>query len=158
MITAAASKYSGGTPFSKKASGITPGSRTPTKLNKYAARVPTAISENMFKFIVRNDLAPRTNNGHPHQKTTGVARASCNQPNIAWLIQSAIRKPTIGPIAIRSSSTDSATPTQKRRFMSAYCLSSPSSAIETTLGSKSIPQIGQSPGPTCSISGCMGQV
>src|SRR6056297_2208589 len=101
------------------------GTSTTPKLKRYAANVPTKISENMFKLKLRNDFAPRTNSGQPHQKTTGVASAHCNQPNVVLLIQSVTRNPTIGPIAISNSGTDKATPTQNRRFMSAYCASSP---------------------------------
>ena len=52
----------------------------------------------------------------------------------------------------------SAPPIQKRRVKSTSSGFGPSSPVGTPLGSKAIPQIGQSPGPTCSISGCIGQV
>ena len=48
-------------------------------------------------------------------------------------------------------------PTMKRRRMSTYSALGPSST-EMVFGSSAMPQIGQSPGPTCSISGCIGQV
>ncbi len=46
---------------------------------------------------------------------------------------------------------------QKRRVMSVSSALGASSRV-TCLGSSAMPQIGQSPGPTCSISGCIGQV
>ena len=51
----------------------------------------------------------------------------------------------------------SATPTQKRRVMSRSSGLGPLSAVTIT-GSSAMPQIGQAPGPTCRISGCIGQV
>src|SRR5258708_2173029 len=33
----------------------------------------------MLRFLVRKDLQPRSSKGHPHQRTAGVARASCTQ-------------------------------------------------------------------------------
>ena len=57
-----------------------------------------------------------------------------------------------------SSGNDNAALIQNRRLMSRYSALGPSSTAVTVLGSSAIPQIGQSPGPTCSISGCIGQV
>ena len=53
---------------------------------------------------------------------------------------------TVNPIAIQS-----------RRVMSRSS-GDPVSSTVTSMGSSAMPQIGQSPGPTCTISGCMGQV
>ena len=50
------------------------------------------------------------------------------------------------------------TPIQNLREKSTSSGFGPSSPCGTPLGSSAIPQIGQSPGPTCSISGCIGQV
>ncbi len=49
-------------------------------------------------------------------------------------------------------------PIQKRRLKSISSGFGPSSPVGTPLGSSAMPQIGQLPGPTCSISGCIGQV
>ncbi len=42
-------------------------------------RRPCAIRLNMLRFMVRNDFQPRTRNGQPDQRTTGVARTSSSQ-------------------------------------------------------------------------------
>ena len=46
---------------------------------------------------------------------------------------------------------------QNRRVMSASSGLGPVSAVMLS-GSSAIPQIGQAPGPSCRISGCIGQV
>ena len=54
--------------------------------------------------------------------------------------------------------TASANPIQKRRARSPAPAGSAPSPASGVFGSKSIPQIGQLPGWSCSTSGCMGQV
>ncbi len=51
----------------------------------------------------------------------------------------------------------SARPIHRRRVMSASSGLGPASAVAIS-GSSAMPQIGQEPGPTWRISGCMGQV
>ncbi len=51
----------------------------------------------------------------------------------------------------------SASPIQNRRVMSASSGLGPLSAV-TIKGSSAMPQIGQDPGPSWRISGCIGQV
>ena len=53
--------------------------------------------------------------------------------------------------------SDSGTATMSRRVKSISSGFSASSA-GTPMGSSAMPQIGQLPGPSCTISGCMGQV
>ena len=60
-------------------------------------------------------------------------------------------------MAMASSGTDSATPTQKRRVMSRSSgfAASPAAGV---IGSSAMPQIGQLPGSLRTICGCIGQV
>lgn len=99
-----------------------------------------------MRFQDRNDLAPRTRRGHPHQNTTGVASANCSQPLMLGEIQRLMGRPIIGPIDRINSGTERATPIQNRRFISLYWASSPEDVGSTNLGSRSIPQIGSLPG------------
>ena len=112
----------------------------------------------MLRRSVRNEVQPRTRKGHPHHSTTGVASTSSSQRAVRAPIQASTGSPSIGPIATRASGTVSAAPTAKRRRKSTSSGFGPSSAAGTPLGSSAMPQIGQLPGPTCSISGCIGQV
>ena len=73
-MAAAASKYTATSPPSpRKDDGKIPGNSTPTTLNPYATPVPRPISVNIFKLRVTRDRQPRTKNGHPPHRTTGVA-------------------------------------------------------------------------------------
>jgi hypothetical protein len=60
----------------------------------------------------------------------------------------------MSPMAIASRGTLSVTLSQRRRLMSRSSASS--SAIAASAGSSAMPQIGQLPGPSRTISGCMG--
>ena len=117
-----------------------------------------AIRLNMLSRMVRNDRQPRTRNGQPDHRTTGVASTSSAQRAVRAPSQSATGSPSIGPIASTSSGAVSAAPTTKRRRKSTSSGSGPASAGGSPFGSSAMPQIGQVPGPTCSISGCIGQV
>ncbi|MCY1379223.1 hypothetical protein D9M69_669210 [compost metagenome] len=72
-------------------------------------------------------------------------------------IQSRTGRPTIGPMAMTRSGMDSAALTQKRLVKSTSSGLGPSSA-EGIIGSSAMPQIGQEPGLSRMISGCIGQV
>ena len=111
----------------------------------------------MFRFIVRTDAMPRSKNGRPHHRTTGVARISSIQSSQdAEMIENASGA-KCRPIATIASGIVKAAPTMNRRRKSTYSSLGPSVRL-MPFGSSAIPQIGQVPGPTCSISGCMGQV
>src|SRR5690349_9016748 len=111
----------------------------------------------MFRLRLTIENQARTKNGQPPQSTTGVASTS------------EIQLMNCGPIAVRTGSpgsaslmlsanngSDNATLTQKRRFISTSSeLSSSSVAVR---GSSAIPQIGQKPGASRTISGCIGHV
>ena len=53
-----------------------PARRPPPALKIQAAATPSPIKLNIFKLPVAKDLAPRSKNSQPHQKTTGVASAN----------------------------------------------------------------------------------
>ena len=156
-MTAAASKYTGGTPPWRIAWGSASGNSTANTLYANAAPVPRAISVNMFRLRVTSDCQPRAKNGQPPQSTTGVARTSWVQSHAAG--PSAATRPgaSISPIASASTGTVSARLTQKRRVMSTSSWFGPSSAV-TSSGSSAMPHFGQLPGPTRRTSGCMGHV
>ena len=79
-MTAAASKYSGNPPLAlANDGGNTPGAMVATTENVQAASVPSAINENMFRLRFTTDCQPRTRNGQPAHRTTGVASASSPQ-------------------------------------------------------------------------------
>src|SRR5207237_4494949 len=61
-------------------------------------------------------------------------------------------------MARRKTGKVSAAPIQKRRVMSRSSELSSAEPAEIVRGSKAIPQIGQSPGRSRTISGCIGQV
>ena len=123
-----------------------PGATVATTLNSQATPVPIAIRVNMFSFIVRTDVQPRSKNGQPAHSTTGVARTSWIHADAVAEITSCSAGNRSPPIPRTSTGTDSATPTQNRRVMSASSGLGPVSAVTMT-GSSAIPQIGQEPGP-----------
>src|SRR5690606_16643157 len=98
----------------------------------------------------------RAKKGQPAQSTTGVARAIWIQGLIVGGMNRSIPK-TCPPISMTSRGNDSTTPNTKRRFMSRSSGLGPSPALGV-IGSRAMPQIGQAPGPSRTISGCMGQV
>ncbi len=118
--------------------------------------MPSAISVNMLRLRVTTDCQPRTKNGQPAHSTTGVASISCSQFEVCWPMEwlSPVRCP---PISSTNTGTASARPIQNRRLMSISSSFGPASALASN-GSSAMPQIGQEPGPTWRISGCIGQV
>ena len=120
--------------------------------------VPSAISVNMFRWRLTTDGQPRTKNGQPPQSTTGVASASWIQavhrsPSSRWTG----RPGSMSPMASRNTGRVSTRLIQNRRVMSTSSGLGGSSA-GTVIGSSAMPQIGQSPGSSRTISGCIGQV
>ena len=104
------------------------------------------------------DSQPRWKKGIAAHSTTGVASASSIQTATRSPIQSRIGRPIIGPMVMTSSGMDSAALTQKRRVKSTSSGFGPSSPVGTPIGSSAMPQIGQEPGLSRTISGCIGQV
>src|SRR5579862_6961008 len=128
-------------------------------LNTYATPVPKPISVNMFKLRVTRDRQPRAKNDQPPHKTTGVARTNsshCHALGEANFnsAESPGKKSAMVTIKI---GIVSAIDTQNLRVMlaSSGLFSSP---VLTVLGSNAIPHIGQDPGWSLTICGCIGQV
>lgn len=113
----------------------------------------------MLSCHVRNERHPRSRNGHPAQRTIGVARTASRicvhvavgkrgRPDaIAKRSTQALRsKPGIAsPIVKSRSGTASANAIQNRRVMDASSGLSASAAAGAS-GSNAIPQMGQLPG------------
>ena len=104
------------------------------------------------------DCQPRWKNGIAAHSTTGVASANSIQPASASPIQSRTGRRAIGPIVMISSGMDNAALTQNRLVKSVSSGLGPSSPVGTPIGSSAMPQIGQEPGLSRTISGCIGQV
>ena len=66
--------------------------------------------------------------------------------------------PTCGPMAMATSGTVSAAPIFRRCWKSISSGLGPASAGGMPIGSSAMPQIGQVPGPSWTISGSIGQV
>ena len=115
-----------------------------------------AIRVNMLRLRVLSDCQPRTKKGQPPHSTTGVASTNCSQFDISCP-SSMCRLVRWPPISSAITGTASTSPIQNRRVMSTSSGFGPLSA-ETVSGSSAMPQIGQLPGPTWRICGCMGQV
>ena len=111
----------------------------------------------MFRLRWTSEYQPRWKNGQPPHSTTGVASSSSIHEPKRLSIGEAMAGMRC-PIVKTSSGTVSATLTQKRRVMSASSGFSGSSAEVTVRGSSAMPQIGQLPGASRTISGCIGQV
>ncbi|MNI26935.1 hypothetical protein D3C73_806560 [compost metagenome] len=115
-----------------------------------------AIRVNMFSLRVTSDRQPRSKNGQPAQRTTGVASTSCSQFEAPWPI-TWFRPRKCPPISSTTTGSVSTSPIQNRRVMSMSSSFGSASRLTRT-GSSAMPQIGHDPGPTCRISGCIGQV
>src|SRR5260370_5079000 len=111
----------------------------------------------MFRLRLTIDCHPRTKNGQPPQRTTGVARNNSAEVSMRGeIILSSGEPGRYAPMAASKIGAVSATLTQNRRVMlasSGFC----SSSAEITRGSRAIPQIGHDPGSARTISGCIGQ-
>ncbi|OGF21968.1 MAG: hypothetical protein A2V63_09215 [Candidatus Eisenbacteria bacterium RBG_19FT_COMBO_70_11] len=110
----------------------------------------------MLRLRFTTDCQPRTSSGHPAHSTAGVASASSSQPLRPDVASGSKGRPGMSSLMPSASTgTASATATQKRRRMSASSGFSCSSRA-TVRGSSAMPQIGQLPGATRTISGCIG--
>jgi hypothetical protein len=157
VITAAASKYSGGAPPWLNACGRMPGATVATTLNVHATPVPIAMSVNMLRLRVRIEAQPRSKNGQPAHNTTGVARRSWSHiPSWAETSAASGWPGMMSAIARTTTGTVSAMPMRRRRVMSISSWLGGSIAL-IAAGSSAIPQIGQFPGVSCTIWGCIGQ-
>ena len=110
----------------------------------------------MFRLRFTIDCQPRTKNGHPPQRITGVLRVSSTQVQIRWEAIFCSGCPgIISPIAAINTGIVRTRLARKRRFMSTSS-GFGSSSDEIVLGSRAMPQIGQFPGSLRTISGCIG--
>src|SRR6266576_5586902 len=112
----------------------------------------------MLGLRLMTDCQARTKNGQPPQSTTGEARTNSIQVGPLIGIKRASGSPGMNSlIPIANKGRDSIALTQNLRRMSTSSGFS-SSVSETARGSKAMPQIGQLPGPSRTICGCIGQV
>ena len=111
----------------------------------------------MLKLRVLSEAQPRSKNGQPAHSTTGVASTNWIHTEIDIGTRRWIAGKTCAPISRISTGRASTRPTQKRRVKSTSSWLGPLSAV-TVAGSSAMPQIGQDPGWSWRISGCIGQV
>ena len=138
--------------------GNKPGNSSPTVLYTQATPTPKAISENMLRLRFSTDCQPRTKNGQPPHSTTGVDNANSNQCSGRGAMSPFTRSgKNSAPIARTNTGSASAVLIQKRRVMSISSAFS-SSAPVAVMGSSAMPHLGQEPGSSRTISGCIGQV
>ena len=119
---------------------------------------PIDINVHMFGLRLTIDCKPRWKKGSAAHRTTGVASASSSQAAGRSPIHSRTGSPNIGPMAMTRSGIESEALTQKRRVKSTSSGFGPSSPVGTPIGSSAMPQSGQEPGLSRTISGCIGQV
>src|ERR1700686_1738031 len=113
----------------------------------------------MFRLRVMIDRHPRTRNGQPPQRTTGVAKIHSSHCQVLGDAK-CMREDIMGnksDIATSRRGIVSAAEIQNRLVMSTSSGFFSSCAV-TVLGSSAIPQIGHEPGSLLTISGCMGHV
>src|SRR5580704_4818297 len=125
-----------------------------TTLSRYAAPVPKPISVNILGLRWTTDAQKRWKNGQPPHTTTGVARTNWSQLRAPDDRGSLSASPNM---AISKTGRESAALTQNRRNIESYSGSASTSA-KASIGSSAMPQIGQDPGPSWTICGCIGQV
>ena len=106
----------------------------------------------MLGLRLTSDSQPRWKNGIAAHSTTGVASASSIHTASRSPIQSRTGRPSIGPMVMTSSGSDSAALTQNRLVKSTSSGFGPSSPVGTPIGSSAMPQIGQEPGLSRTIS------
>ncbi len=111
----------------------------------------------MLRLRDTSEFHPRTKNGHAAHSTTGIEKRNCTQPDTEALMKRCRLNPTCPDISRAKTGTVSTRPIQNRRVMSRSSGLGRSSALANT-GSSAMPHLGQLPGPTCRISGCIGQV
>ena len=99
---------------------------------------------------------PRTKNGQPAHSTTGVAKANWIQFDSVGLepmCRPTMRRPFPAPTPEREREADP----EPARHVGELGIGAAVGASAIS-GSSAMPQIGQAPGPTWRISGCIGQV
>src|SRR5579872_160322 len=103
------------------------------------------MSVNIFGLRLPSEYHARWKNGHPHQNTTGVEKASPIQLTSGRAVIRRVPPLAMSTIVRTNTGSASAAPHQKRRRMSISSGLGPESSV-MTLGSRAMPQIGQAPG------------
>src|SRR5712691_10311563 len=128
----------------RKPDGNACGKKSAATLKPYAVLTPRAIRVNIFRWRVRSEIQPRTKNGQPAQRTTGVAKRNW----IHWLRRGGIQCARCRPgmkcaMASRKTGAVRIVAIQKRRVISLAPEFSSFGSPVTARGSRAIPQIGQ---------------
>jgi len=105
----------------------------------------------MFGLRFRTEAKARAKNGAAPQSTTGLASPSSSQ-----LIDPGGCQPNISPIATARSASVNGADTSSRRCMSTSSGLAGASSVAIR-GSSAMPQMGQLPGASRTICGCIGQ-
>ncbi len=142
----------------RRPAGNRPGAeRWRRRCTAQATPVPSAIRVNMLRWPVRTDCQPRTKNGQPAHSTTGVASAISSQFGMMPCGSSQCRSKRCPPMSSATSRHgERAADPQAARHVDQFLVGPVVEQISA--GSSAMPQIGQLPGPTWRISGCIGQV
>ena len=112
---------------------------------------------NILRLRCTTDCQPRTKKGSPHHRTTGVASPNSIQAHILSENRCCMGMEGINAETINASmGTASAMLIQSRLVILAS--SGLESSAVTSRGSSAMPQIGQLPGTSRTICGCIGQV
>src|SRR5882762_2503976 len=112
----------------------------------------------MLRLRFTIDCQARTKKGQPPQSTTGDAKANCTHDHTVIDANRPKGAPGMNSlIPIANTGTERTTLTQKRRRISTSSWFA-SWSRETVRGSSVIPQIGQLPGASRTICGCIGHV
>src|SRR3989344_4422584 len=114
----------------------------------------------MLRDRFTNDCHALTKKNPPAHSTTGVVNKNCNHEKMCGGNNfPKLSAGTISPTARITIGIVIANPTQNLSDNEPISnSSSPASLPPGASGSRCIPHLGQSPGPSCRISGCMGQV
>ena len=121
--------------------------------------MPSAMSVNMLRCRETTESQPRSKNGHPPQRTTGVASASCSQaPRTA--VQEA--RSVHGQHLRRHEREERQGEGGRDPEPPGHVLRAPDSLLRLAPWPCAAPapcrRWGRCPGPCCTTSGCMGQV
>src|ERR1035437_2504860 len=111
----------------------------------------------MLRLRCTTDCQPLTKNGNPHHRTTGVARANSIHAHTL-----AENKCCIGMEGRNTETMSASIGTARATLIHSRLVISVSSGLVssavTCRGSSAMPQMGQEPGASRTISGCIGQV
>ena len=110
----------------------------------------------MLRLRLTTEFQPRTKNGQPAHRTTGVASMSCSQLE-ACCPEQHVKVGQMTAHLERNHRNRQRQPDPEPAGHVGELGIGPESAV-TVSGSSAMPQIGQEPGPTWRICGCIGQV